>query len=81
MKLLSASGETVGEWLDRLGRSFTTAIESLINRFLNMPAEKLITALTALAIGVLVLGGITALEIFVKDRREKRGSGKERSDD
>lgn len=70
-----AGGETLGQLIDRLGHSFSTMIETAKDRFLNMPAEKVITILVMVAILMLLVWGIVVLEMFVKDKRDQRKSG------
>ena len=76
-----AGGETVGELIDRLAHSYSAMIEAAKERFLNMPAEKLITILVMVAILMLLIWGMVALEIFVKDKREQRRLRQMNSDD
>lgn len=65
-------GETVGEMIDRLGQSFLGLIETAKGQFLNMPAQKITTILTMVAFLALLGWGMTALEIFIKAKREQR---------
>ena len=73
--------ETVGEMIERLGQSFSATVEAAKERFLSMPAEKLITILVIVAILTLLGWGITLLEIFIKDKREQRKLRTRDSDD